>query len=688
MADEGVGAIRKLLGLKGRPQLVLTWIGALVTLLIFLFDIAEKLGFEQPGSQFLPAVLCAGFAWASLIQHARRWPSDIFDLLVLAPVAGAFYLLSQLWPAYTGENAPLIAVMACFVAATLAVFAGLRLAGSDRRRTIVALGVVVLVLAGPLYISLFRPQDWYLVKDTLLSEHVPEGRIGILVAPYDRDSDGKLQSNMQEALGRLLSDDKDLASRVVVLLLARRIPGYKAEGVLAFDSVDEQAAAARRIALYDNGTVVVYGGTFVTRILLVHVPMFLGEQTVVPRIDIPGAPNDVRLVYLKSAAVAGFLALEQKNCKSAEQLFQTAAQEAANVRAAVLKQDDRAEAPDPNRLWLMNSTSIACQVMAGTAVQQQVDLALERTKAILDGSESDVDTRIVAAINRGAILRNWSLHEQNQGDLAKDLAAAVESYRAVLDPVPDKADPYLVAAAFNGLGVAYEKLAETAERAQNLRRSIDAYKRTMDLLTQAASGIKPPSPGDARTLMATGQGNLGVAYFKLAESAVKQEEAVALLEMGIAMDRNAMASRAAFPALPRDALLESNLADAYLSLARFRDRTANLTVARQTLIAALDLPDATSAPAVRGEILFKLGNVDVTAGDWNDSQPTRRGIAEWACSLAVFDLASRNHQSAIVLSFLAHLSRAVVKAALISEPPPVAGCNWDAEAILQRLGSG
>jgi hypothetical protein len=173
---------------------------------------------------------------------------------------------------------------------------------------------------------------------------------------------------------------------------------------------------------------------------------------------------------------------------------------------------------------------------------------------------------------------------------------------------------------------------------------------------------------------------------------------VALAKLGISTGNSALLKRAiasyleartglknrADPEL--EPLLVSNVGDAYRNLAQYEDRDENLARARNFLVEALKFPALVDYAAIQGEILFKLGQVDVAIGRAAENPTTERGVQEWACSYDIFVRAGRASQANTVLYTLRDdLPIEIVERALDERAAPLTDCHWDAPIILRQL---
>ena len=183
--------------------------------------------------------------------------------------------------------------------------------------------------------------------------------------------------------------------------------------------------------------------------------------------------------------------------------------------------------------------------------------------------------------------------------------------------------------------------------------------------------------------MASIDNNLGIA---LAKRGIKTDTP-ADLKRAITFYLQGRSILADIPDTELEPLLVSNLADAYYDLSGYEDSGLNLDRARNLLIEALSLRGAHDYPAVRGEIIFKLGQVDVAAGGLANNAETRRGIQEWACAFDIFDKAGRDDQVGTVLRSLKRVSSAIVQRSIGDTTPPLPDCHWDTAKLLQRLAA-
>jgi hypothetical protein len=154
------------------------------------------------------------------------------------------------------------------------------------------------------------------------------------------------------------------------------------------------------------------------------------------------------------------------------------------------------------------------------------------------------------------------------------------------------------------------------------------------------------SRGLAR-VCASAENNLGVALQKLAETGV---EPVANLKRAIGAYAGAIArlSKTAPHERSPYALYRSNLADSYQLLAAYEEHDANLQQARQGIEDSLAVIRTTNDPDSFAEIMYKFGEIEMAeAADRHEDARERAGLADWACSLVVFDRLRQNRAALV-----------------------------------------
>jgi hypothetical protein len=83
-------------------------------------------------------------------------------------------------------------------------------------------------------------------------------------------------------------------------------------------------------------------------------------------------------------------------------------------------------------------------------------------------------------------------------------------------------------------------------------------------------------------------------------------------------------------------------------LADYEERKTNLQQARQAIEDSLSVILTTNNPNVFAEIMYKFGQIEMAeAGDTHDDTKESAGLADWACSLAVFDRLGQKHATAV-----------------------------------------
>ena len=580
----------------------------------------------------------------------------------------ALYLFSAAW---------IVFVAACGAIALAAI------AGKDAaRQSVLAIrlgaGIALIVFLA----ALFRPEDWYLVSDTLLSDRVATGHTGILIAPYDFDKDGTEHQRLSQEVQDLLARDTSLRTQLELELLPRRIPGYPRTGSVALNGENEQAAVARKIAFYLGGSIVAYGADL-KKLTRTKIVTTAGERDLLlPReLEIDGPKQDAGMLHFLATTIVGLAEARHFRLASAERYFD----DALNAAKALSQTPAGRQSLRPATmvmLRLLKGAVIVQQVYVSTAARARADEALQIFKEVRDDPASTSYARAAAAVDTGMLWRNLSQFDASPAAHQHDLDEAAAAYMQVLGDIPPDADPFAIATAWNGIGVVYEKLAGRTNELEPLQKAEAAYQNALLWQAKTSRGENARSRSERASLLASVKNNLGIVLTKEG----RKTGSAAKLKLAIAAYGEARAALLEYPDPALEPLLISNLADAYTDLSGHENASENLRRARELLLQALALPGA-AYPAVRGEIIFKLGQVDVVTGGFQDGPDAWRGVRELACSFDIFHRAGRGDQVRTVLNTLKQINPEILRPALLDKTPPVPDCSWDGTAILSALSS-
>src|SRR5262249_47745628 len=151
----------------------------------------------QPANQLVPLALTLGLYWLVLVHYLARRP-PLMAAALAALLGVACFAAFKLWILYsTDPAAEKISLTIPFLVTAAASFIMMLvlqdLARVRRPRAPAKLTRwIASVVGGTLFVAtlvaaLVRPEDWYLILDTIFAEEVPKGHVGVLLAPYDRD---------------------------------------------------------------------------------------------------------------------------------------------------------------------------------------------------------------------------------------------------------------------------------------------------------------------------------------------------------------------------------------------------------------------------------------------------------------------------------------------------------------------
>lgn len=655
-----------------------TWLVNFLALPLIIFGSLilglEIIGAEAPATQIWAACIALGFFWLSVCHHWVRTQSVAkFAVTILLIVAGVVF-----WEVWILHGNYQLRIPFLVTAALLMVI-GVVLGLHDRVPEIaryLGLGLLTIVAA-------LLPGDWYFLANSVLPETVPAGHAGILLAPYDLDREDKERANLRIELRKLIAQS-NLKDSARVIDLPRLIPGYSDR------DQNLQSAAARQIGINNGALVVAFGTatapatphTYIVSVNSVDQD-YLPSPMVVRRHSGTGPTNDARYAHASAVAAIALLEIASSNCVRAEQYL-------ANAAKAVQSDDDQPAFLTGIRM--LQAGSIVCALQAGKLVpsSRAVD-ALELYDGVLADVQTAVNLRLRAGIGKGLIYRVLAGYERDPAKIRATLEKAVDAYRKTLSGPEDGANQKLIALAWGNLGVAYEKLAlvhNTPEKLsrENLRHAKAAYDEALGILGKAGNTIPKVAADTTRAQL---HANLGVTLYQAAR---RSDTPAADLEKSIEVYELALAgwSSHGMSRIPAAVLATSNLGDAYRELAIHKDATANLKRARDRLEDAASSISTTRSPAIRGEVLYKLGQVHTALGDrTNDESIARRGVVEWACALKIFtDAALIDQASTVALALLERIQKqglVVVSRMMTTAPSNEAKCEYNAKQTLKLL---
>ncbi|MBV9289193.1 MAG: hypothetical protein JO288_15490 [Hyphomicrobiales bacterium] len=698
---------------KAVVNALLDLLGPLI-ILIALRELLEPLDLEPPAAQLVPICLTLCVSWLVLVHYFSGkpgWLSAATALLLLIACV-VFYKLWILYHTDEPEHPIPLRVPFLFFAGAMLVHnvvqqhgvSGLArwLAHRPAPRWRIArpldklarhyatatpavwreqsARVIGLCLFGLLLVAaIVRPSDWYLIADTLLASPVPEGKVGVLLAPFDKDKNDQARLRLWEDLTDLLGRTPELNRHVMLLQLPRPVPGYA-------DDLAEQTETARKIGRYDRGSVVAYGSTTgeykdylaKTRIVLVEPFPFLEETLTVPRVVVGPPTNDARVVHMDALMIVGATSFLLGHCTSAEELFT----EAAEVQRDITPKEEAAErTPQASQIALVTANSIGCEVMTGVAKAGHADDAFRLLDGILSDPASSTELRIAAANSKAFLYRGLAGQSDDAASWKKDLQAAINSLAAVLDAPTAGADPINLAAAWQGLGVAHEELERRIDpkdkpaRRRALAEAKQAYEKAETFLNESASRKTAASPVDREELRAVVAANLASLMF----------------HQGL-IDQNPEEIAAAIPIYHRvlstltgtthEMTVRDNLGDAYnwLVLDFHRDAKDNLVKARDQYELVLSKFAGPVGPSALADTVGKLGHVDLAlAHSGDDSSAEAAGIVNLACARTLFRSAGREQSALSMEAALdaeqARIGHDTFDAALRAGPVPVKECQ-------------
>ena len=95
----------------------------------------------------------------------------------------------------------------------------------------------------------------------------------------------------------------------------------------------------------------------------------------------------------------------------------------------------------------------------------------------------------------------------------------------------------------------------------------------------------------------------------------------------------------------RGQMLLSNLGDAYVALARYRDPVTNLAEARSEFERSLAAAPDDAGPVVTAELIAKIGYVDLASERVGTSGAGARGVSSLVCARSLFRSAGLTRQA-------------------------------------------
>jgi tetratricopeptide (TPR) repeat protein len=701
------------------PDWVRKWLSPLLGLGFLLADMAElpkHLGVPEPASDVIAAAIGGFFIWMWLVYLARKLRRAV-PLLVLALLLGCGYAISHLWLAYTGNALPwpvFFLTATLFSAVALLTFLAednrlTALARLLRRRLpanvieffstsepheIIALCCGAVVAGSVFFVSLVRHEDWYLVADTLLAKHIEPGHVGVLIAPYNYDSEKgpNEQQRFVTQLHDLLEKDDVLNRTIVPELLDRPIPGYVESGPIRFDEESEQEATGRHIAAYLGGDLVIYGAVMgadykkFIRTRIVVAGTCDPDDPLLPagEIHVDAPKSDAAHVHFLSAVVIALVDMNEARFKDAEASFDDALKDVPHLQERG-DQDVRLDEKSVAALRLLKATSIVHQISQGVAPRTRADEALTLAKGVTKDPAADAFLHVMAGETTGLLWRNLSQFDRDAAKRNADLDAARIAYLELLHTLPSDAEPISFAATWNNLGVVYEKLAgpQPPLKLEPLQNAENSYQTAADWLKKEKNTTSPWArclgAKDTAALLAAIENNLGVVLDKKGYTMKSAAE----IKRAIAAFSSARPS-------PGDSLiptLEMNLANAHRHLAAYENRSTNLAQARDHATEALALLTTGEHPADRAEALFALGQIDVTLGGLADNSDTKRAVQEWACAFDIFDHAGMRERTEMVLGSLKQIPQDILRPSLLDPESTPRNCHWNADKLLSQLGA-
>jgi hypothetical protein len=382
----------------------------------------------------------------------------------------------------------------------------------------------------------------------------------------------------------------------------------------------------------------------------------------VHEINVDGPKDDALIVHFLAATILGIAAMKEHRFKSAELGFDDALMDVGKI------------ARDPGNgtglsgasiasLRQLKAASIVEQITTGATQTGRADEALRAMTEVMNDPASGIVLKAAGGIDTGILLRYRSQFESDPTQRDNNLYAAVGAYKRVTDDAElAKRDPFIIAIAWNGLGVVFEKLAGPGPRLdlEPLRSAEHAYANAVEWLHKSSEGSSaaPECDRDASfaRLLTSIENNLGVSLDK--QGAASQSPRVlkrAIKVLSRARKRIATAPEAQVV----EPTLLNNLASSYRHLADHEDNVSNLKIARSLLLEGLALPILNEDRTGRGVLIDQLARVDASSGRHSDNMDTRRAVKEWACAFDIFEQAGWREQVRDVVYSLQQVSIAI-----------------------------
>jgi tetratricopeptide (TPR) repeat protein len=661
----------------GLPPVVVKLLADLLFPLIVYGILSEGfekiIGIEAPAAQIWAACIALGLLWLFVCHHWLRTPNRALAALfgLLALVGICFF---KVWLLHGNHHLriPFLVLAALFFTYPL-VFYFSRNPKAPARY----LGLALLAVGAALL-----PEHWYFIVDSVFPEKVSKDRVGILIAPYSLDKEDKERANLRIELKRLIAQSA-LGGGVQVIDLPRPIPGYP--------DAEHQISAAKQIGK-NNGAFTVVFGVAGSRRTYTYIALSTASPYLPPWIEMTrvdsgagGPSNDARYVHVSGLVITGLLDIYASDCARAGQRLANADDEVQQLQKTEAGNQTADQAALLVSIRTLRASSIACELAAGTAAPSRAAEALALYDEIIANSKAAADLRLNASIGKGLIYRQLAAYESDTYRHRMTLQKAIDAYTAVLSDLEKDARPTLVAAAWQNLGVAYEKMASVDDAQGNLKRAEEAHQAA---LASLASGGRV-SEIEADSARAQIYNNLGVVLYRAARLSSDQ---VADLERSIEMYKRAIDGWRALDISnsPRVALQKSNLADAYRELAIHKDGMKNLKRARDLLEDGRSAISGKRDVAVLGEILYKLGQVDTAIGDRTNNVTTvTLGMIEWVCALKMFEDVQLIPQALIVKQSLQERMEqhgtVVFRRMITTASLPENSCKYDPDQIMRRL---
>jgi hypothetical protein len=520
-----------------------------------------------------------------------------------------------------------------------------------------------------------------------------DDKIGVWVAEFEGDEAHDTQRSLMTTIEAVAFEDPALAQLVEIKALpwVIALEGPRAEQ----DRAAEEARAAVKASLLIFGTYSKAQANVYTAVAPEYTafsPFFLIPTFPELRID---RSDQVGAVYAVAKYITGIIYLfDNSDCTNAERQFQAALDRVENdalLKDIVLFDDIR----------VAIAQSVTCEASHGLADSERLRQSIATLERIIGSATTpagdapptgDLAQRraMVELKAWGALGYAYRMLSQLKGEpVAVDLGHTIVSYRQGLAALsrlpwskPLSMEPLLELQIRSNLGVAYEKLAYYSGQVTDLIRAVAEYDRAnaLSLCKEAAASH------DVARGCASLQNNLGVALQRLAESGVQpvvnlKRAANAYTSATARLSKTAPEERSFY------ALNRSNLADSYQLLAAYEERNVNLQQARQAIEDSLTVIRTIDDPNTFAEIMYKFGQIETAeAADTHDESKERAGLADWACSLFVFNRLSQ-YRAGVVAHALNAVRKRVGDAAFVqrlSVHTPAAECPY-APADIPRL---